>query len=112
MAGSDVTIEFLKEIRETTRGTSVRLDSMEGAFNRRFDVMGERLEVVTDRLTVVTDRPDVMSDRLDLVETTLLDVVRESRSTSRYLRILGRQHADIEPRLSALESRVDKLESK
>lgn len=112
MAGPDITIEILKEIRDTARATSAGLDSLEGTFNRRFDVMGERLEVVTDRLTVVTDRLDVMSDRLDLVETTLLDVVRESRATSRYLRILGRQHADLEPRLSALESRVDKLESK
>ena len=82
MAGPDITIEILKEIRDTARATSARLDSLEGTFNRRFDVMGERLEVVTDRLTVVTDRLDVMSDRLDLVETTLLDVVRESRSTS------------------------------
>ena len=39
MAGSDITIEMLKEIRDTTRSTNARLDSLEGTFNRRFDVM-------------------------------------------------------------------------
>ena len=59
MAGSDITIEILKEIRETTRATSARLDSMEVSFNSRLDITNERLEIVTDRL-------DVMSERLDL----------------------------------------------
>jgi hypothetical protein len=79
MAGADITIEILKEIRETTRGTSSRLESMEVSFNRRLDVTNERLDIVTERL-------DVMSERLDLVETTLLDVVRRA----------GRRHATFE----------------
>jgi hypothetical protein len=51
-----------------------------------------------------------VSERLDLVETTLLDVVRESRSTTRHLRIVARQLGKLGPRVSTLESRVDKLE--
>ena len=41
MAGSDLTLEILKEIRETTRATSARLDSMEVSFSRRLDVTNE-----------------------------------------------------------------------
>ncbi len=98
MAGSDITIEILKEIRETTRATSARLDSMEVSFNSRLDITNERLEIVTDRL-------DVMSERLDLVETTILDVVRESRSTARYTRLLARQQAKLAAREGAREPR-------
>ncbi len=111
MAGSDITIEILKDIWETTRATNARLDSMELAFSRRLDTTNERLEVVADRLDVVTERLDVMSERLDLVETTLIDVARQNRLIMRHTRILAKPHDDIGPRVSALEGRVDKLES-
>jgi hypothetical protein len=112
MAGSDITIEILKDIRDATRATNLRLDSMESSLGGRLDVVTGRLDVVAERLDVVAARVDVATQRLDMVETTLLDLAQENRFVVRYLRAMFERHADLEPRVSALESRVDKLESK
>jgi hypothetical protein len=101
MAGSDITIEILKDIRDATRATNVRLDGVTG-----------RLDVVAERLDIVAARVDVGTQRLDMVETTLLDLAQQNRFVVRYLRAMSERHDDVEPRVSALESRVDKLESK
>jgi hypothetical protein len=84
MADSEITIEILKDIRDATRGTNVRLDSMEAA----------------------------LTQRLDLVETAILDLAEQNRFIVRYTKALSERHSDVEPRVSALEDRVDKLESK
>jgi hypothetical protein len=102
MASSDITIEILKDIREATRNTNTRLDSMEAALTQRLDGVTRRLDVLTEHV----------DQRLDLVETTLLDLAEQNRFIVRYTRALSERHGDIEPRVSALESRVDKIESK
>jgi hypothetical protein len=91
MAGSDITIEILKEIRDAARGTTLEV----GKTNARLDSMEAALTV-----------------RLDLVETALLDLTEQNRFIVRYTKSLSERHADVEPRVSALEDRVDKLESK
>jgi hypothetical protein len=105
MAGSDITIEILKDIRDATRATNVRLDSMESSLTGRLDG-------VTERIDIVAARVDVATQRLNIVSTTLLDLAQQNRFVVRYLRAMSERHDDVEPRVSALESRVDKLESK
>ncbi len=68
--------------------------------------------MVAERLDIVAARVDVATQRLDMVETTLLDLAQQNRFVVRYLRAMSERHDDVEPRVSALESRVDKLESK
>ena len=112
MASSDITIEILKDIRDATRTTNLRLDSLESSVTERLDVVTGRLDVVAERLDIVAARVDVATQRLDMVETTLLDIAQENRFVVRYLRAMSERNEDVEPRVSALESRVDKLESK
>jgi BMFP domain-containing protein YqiC len=91
MAGGDITVEILKDIREAVRGTNTRLDGMERALSHRLDGV---------------------TQRLDLVETTLLDLAEQHRFVARYTRATAERESPLEPRVSALESRVDELESK
>lgn len=90
MADSDKTIEILKDIRDEIRG-----------------VRGEVRELRTDS----NERLDANNQRLDLVETTLLDLAGQNRLIVRYTKAASERPEDLEPRLSALESRVEKLES-
>ena len=105
MAGSDITIEILKEIRDATRGTTLQVEKT----NARLDSMET---VLTQRIDVLTEHVDGVSHRLDLVETAILDLAEQNRFIVRYTKALAERHADVEPRLSALEDRVGKLESK
>jgi hypothetical protein len=98
MADGDITVEILKDIREGVRGTNTRLDGMERALSQRLDGVTQRLDGVTERL--------------DLVETTLLDLAEQHRFLVRYTRATAEREPRLEPRVSALESRMDKLESK
>jgi hypothetical protein len=102
MVGSDITIEILKEIRDAARGTTLEVEKT----NSRFDSMEASL---TQRLDVLADG---VNQRLDLVETAILDLAEQNRFIVRYTKALSERHADVEPRVSALEDRVDKLESK
>jgi hypothetical protein len=104
MAGSDITIEILKEIRDAVRGTTFQVEKTNG----RLDTLET---VLTQRLDVLTEHVDGVTQRLDLVETTLLDLAEQNRFIVRYTKALAERHADVEPRVSALEDRVDKLES-
>jgi hypothetical protein len=88
MAGSDITIEVLKEIRDEIR--VLRIDT-----NQQFD----HLRVDTNQ-------------RFHEVETAIRDLAEQNRFIVRYTKALSERHADVEPRVSALEGRVDKLESK
>ena len=87
LAESDLTVEILKDIRDGVRQT-----------NERLDVNNERL--------------DAMNHRLGGVELTLLDLAEQQRFVVRYTRTLSEREGRLEPRVSALEARVDKLESK
>lgn len=91
MAGGDITVEILKDIREAVRGTNTRIENMEHSLSQRLDGV---------------------TQRLDLVETTLLDLAEQHRFLVRYTRATAERESRLEPRVNALESRVDKLESK
>jgi hypothetical protein len=91
MAGSDITIEILKDIRDEIRGVRTEL--------------GARLDVTNERL-------DVNNQRLDMVESTLLDLAEQQRFVVRYTKAISERDAHLEPRVSALETRVGNLESK
>ena len=71
---------------------------------------------VTDRLDVVASRLDGVAERLELVESTLLDVAEQNQlqnqAVLRFMRSPWAPQGDLEPRVRALEARVDKLESK
>jgi len=98
VAGSDITVEILKEIRDEIRGTNARVDTT----NSRLDVANSRLDTLEHAL----------SHRLEAVETTLLDLAEQQRFVVRYTKAISERDTRLEPRLSALESRVEKLESK
>ena len=106
MAESDMTVEILKDIRGEIRG-------MRSEF--REEIRGVRTEL-RDEIRGLRDdtnqRLEANTQRLDLVETTLLDLAEQNRFIVRYTRALAERHADVEPRVSALESRVEKLESR
>jgi chromosome segregation ATPase len=84
---SDITVEILKDIRDEMRGT-------------REEIRGVRAEQIQT------------NHRLDVVETTLLDLADQQRFVVRYLRAISERDTQLEPRVSSLEARVDKLESK
>jgi hypothetical protein len=85
MAASDVTVEILKDIRDEIR--ELRVDS--------------------------NGRLDTVTQRLDTVGTTLLDLAEQQRFVVlRYTRAISERDNKLEPRVSALEIRVEKLESK
>jgi len=102
MAGSDITIEILKDIRDEIRGVRTEL---------RDEIRGVRIELGA-RLDVTNQRLDTNNQRLDLVESTLLDLAEQQRFVVRYTKTISERDAHLEPRVSALEDRVDKLESK
>ena len=91
MAGSDITVEILKDIRDAVRATNDRLDTVEATLERRFDGVDRRFAVV---------------------ESTLVDLAEQHRFLVRYTKAMAERDARLEPRVSALENRVDKLESK
>jgi hypothetical protein len=84
---SDITVEILKDIRDEMRGMRAE-------------------QVLTNQ------RLDQTNQRLDVVETTLLDLAEQQRFVVRYMRAISERDAHLEPRVSSLEARVDKLESK
>ncbi len=101
MAGGDLPIEILKDIREEIRATNQRLD----ATNQRLDVSIERLDLTIARL-------DVTNERLDTVGSTLLDLVEQQRFVVRYTRALSEPDTRLERRVDELEIRMEKLETK
>ncbi len=70
MAGSDITIEILKDIRDEIRGTNARVDTI----NSRLDVTNSRLDTLEHAL----------SHRLGAVERTLLDLAEQQRLVVRH----------------------------
>ena len=84
---SDVTVEILKDIRDEMRGMRAE-------------------QVQTNQRLAQTNQ------RLDVVETTLLDLAEQQRFVVRYMRAASERDAHLEPRVSNLEARVEKLESK
>jgi hypothetical protein len=91
MAGGDVTIEILRDIRDELRGLREETSELRADTNQRFAETNQRL---------------------GFVETALLDLAEQQRFVVRYTKAISECDARLEPRVSALESRVDKLESK
>jgi len=91
MADPDKTIEILKDIRDEMRG-----------------VRGEVRDLRADTNQLL----DTNNQRLDLVATTLLDLAGQNRLVVRYTKALSERPDAFETRVSALEGRVEKLESK
>ena len=102
MAGDDVTIEILKDIRDEIRSTNKRLDSTNQRLDSVQSTLTERLDAVESTLT----------HRLGAVEVTLLDLAEQQRFVVRYTKAIAERDGRIEGRVSALETRVDELESK
>ena len=98
MAGGDVTIEILKDIRDDIRGV-------------RSGVSDVRAEVHDLRADVHDLRADT-NKRFALVEAAILDLAEQHRFVVRYTKAIADRDGQLEPRVSALESRVDKLETK
>lgn len=88
MAGGEVTIEILNDIRDEIRGV--------------------RSELVQEIRGLREDT----NQRFHEVETAILDLAQQNRFIVSYTRALAERHADVEPHVSALEDRVGKLESK
>ena len=91
MAGGDITIEILKDIRD--------------------DIRGVRSGVHEVRAEVHELRSDT-NKRFALVEAAILDLAEPHRFVVRYTKAIADRDGQLEPRVIALESRVDKLESK
>jgi chromosome segregation ATPase len=97
MAGGDITVEILKDIRDEIRGV-------------RSEVHDLRSEV-HDLREDTNLRLDTTNKRLNLVEGAILDLSEQHRFVVRYTKALAERDGQLEPRVTALESRVDKLES-
>ena len=98
MAGDDVTIEILKDIRDDIRGVRSGVHEM-------------GTEVHELRTEVHELRSDT-NKRFALVEAAILDLAEQHRFVVRYTKAIADRDGQLEPRVSALESRVDKLETK
>jgi len=106
MAGSDITIELLKNIRDDIRTGNQWLETVESTLNQRLGALestfNHRLESVESTLNV----------RLGAVESTLLDLAEQQRFVVRYTKAISERDARLDLRMTSLEARVDKLESK
>ena len=101
MAGSDLTIEILKEIRRDVRDNSKRLDGIDkrlDGIDKRLDGIDKRLEVLDERLDLTIQRLDITNERLDVVESTLLTLARQQR-------IFMKHSTDLEGRVAKIEKR-------
>ncbi len=89
-----MTVELLKDIRDESRG-------VRGEF--RAEIRGLRDDT--------NQRLEANTQRLDLVETTLRDLAEQQRFVVRDTKAISERGTSLEPRVSALETRVEKLES-
>jgi hypothetical protein len=76
------------------------------------DITVEILKDIRDEMRGMRGEQVKTNQRLDVVETTLLDLAEQQRFVVRYMRAISERDAHLEPRVSSLEARVDKLESK
>ena len=102
MAGSDITVEILKDIRDDIRGVRTEF---------REQIAGVRTEF-REQIAGVRTELQKHTERFGVVEKALLDLAEQQRFVVRYTKAISERDSRLEPRLSALEARVDKLESK
>ena len=86
-----MTIEILKDIRDDIRGVR---------------------SGVHDLRTEVHELRSDTNKRFALVEAAILDLAEQHRFVVRYTKAIADRDGQLEPRVSSLESRVEKLESK
>ncbi len=106
MADSDITVEILKDIRSELRGVRTEVHDLRTDANQRFESLR------TDLRDEIHGLRNDTNQRFGVVETALLDLSEQQRFVVRYLRAIAERHAEVEPRVSALESRVGKLETR
>jgi predicted ThiF/HesA family dinucleotide-utilizing enzyme len=102
MAGGDITVEILKEIRDEIRNVRGEVQELRVDTNGRFDEVREEIHAFRTET----------AERFGVVETALLDLAEQDRFLVRSSRATAQHESRLEPRVNALESRVDKLESK
>ena len=95
MGESDVTVAILQEIRDELR--VLRADT-----NAQVGGVREGIQLL---------RADT-NERFGAVESSLLDLTARRYELARYGRLMSERDGGIEARVSALESRVEKLELK
>ena len=101
MAGSDITIEILKDIRREVRETGKRVDSID----QRLGSMDARLGSMDTRLELTSQRLDITNERLGVVESTLLTLARRQRTTIKYVKAVADHVLRLDGRMTDLESR-------
>jgi chromosome segregation ATPase len=94
MAGVDLTVKILREIRDGIQSTNQRLDQT----NQRLDQTNQGL--------------DQVNLRLDHVETALLDLAGQQRFVVRYVKALSEREGRIDGEVADLRTRVEVLEKK
>ncbi len=108
MADSDITVEILKDIRSEIRTTNQRLGTVEEQLG---DVRNE-IRTTNQRLGTVEEQLGGVQQQLVVMGTALLDLAEQQRFVVRYTKAPSERDVRLEGRVSSLESRVDKLESK
>jgi chromosome segregation ATPase len=115
MAGDDITIEILKEIRAELRGVNQRMDGMDKRFDgidERFDGMNQRFDTLEERIDLTSQRLDITNERLGVVESTLLTLARRQRTAIKYLKATADHGSRLDTRVTDLEVRVGRLENR
>lgn len=90
------TIRLLQEIRDEVRRSSDRADA-------RFEKMDQRFERIDQRF-------EKMDQRFEVVETTLRDLAEQMVMLARGIKTALEHRGTTDPRLDAVEQRLDALE--
>src|SRR5262245_65974931 len=96
MAGSDITVEILKDIRDEIRGVRTGVQDLRADTNDRF----RQVE------TAIVDLRTDTNERSGHIEKAILDLAEQHRFVVRYTTAMAERDGQLEPRVSALESRA------
>lgn len=113
MAGSDITVEILKDIRDDIRG--VRTELRDVRTELREEIHGVRTELreaIHGVRTELGAELRIHTESFAVVETALRDLAEQQRFVVRYTKALAERDVRLEGRVTSLESRVEKLETK
>jgi cob(I)alamin adenosyltransferase len=110
---NDLTVEILKQIRDSVVSVGERVDHMGNSLGERIDRVGERVDHVESSLG---ERLDGTNRRLDRVEQGLLDLGKFMRQIARDQAKHERfhhKHVDLlEKDVGSLKARVTRLEKR
>jgi BMFP domain-containing protein YqiC len=76
------------------------------------DITVEILKDIREEMRGVRTELEKHTDRFGVVERALLDLAEQQRFVVRYTKAISERDTRLEPRVSGLEARVEKLESK